>query len=139
MSSDPTYSTPTKDLVDKALSRLGKLQHRRAFYSKLDNPNWVKALDDAHAFDNSPVLVNAPDGSVRAEPWPEVDYLARMAVSVPGDVAKVFAKVITTEHPWIRRSIVDGASEMPASEAAALADGIAAWAEAPYSRYLDWC
>jgi hypothetical protein len=138
MGSDPTYVIPTKDLVDRALARLGKLQHRRVFYSKLDNPNWVKALDEAHAFDNPPALVNPPDGSVRAEPWPEIDYLARMAASVPGDVAKVFAKVITTEHPWIRRAIVDGASEMPASEAVALADGITAWAEGPYSRYLDW-
>jgi hypothetical protein len=138
MSTDPTYVTPTKDLVDRALARLGKLQHRRAFYSKLDNPNWVKALDEGHAFDNPPALVAAPDGSVRAEPWPEIEYLARMAASVPDDVAKIFARVIITEHPWIRRSIVNGASELPPTYAATLADGIAAWADAPYASYLDW-
>src|SRR5437762_13334378 len=53
MSNHPTYVIPTKDLVDRALARLGKLLHRRAFYSKLDNPNWVKALDEAHTCNNT--------------------------------------------------------------------------------------
>jgi hypothetical protein len=93
------YRRPTREQVLSVRARLGNLQLRRAFYGKLENPHWVEALRQAGAFVNPPGLITAPDWSLRADPWPEIDYLARMADQVPTEITAIFKNIMNTKKP----------------------------------------
>jgi len=137
MTTTNRYRRPDEDLVRAALARLGNLSTQRVFYSKLENPHWVSALDQVGAFSNPPAPITTADGTVRATPWPQGDYLVRMADLVPDAVAAVLARIVSTTNPWVRRSLLEAAARLPATQAAELADGIAAWADDQWRGLLD--
>ena len=142
--SAPHYAAPTKTDVEQVLARLVTLQLRRAFYSKLMNPLWVDALRLAGAFSNPPVMKDMGDGSYRVDPWPELDYLARMAPLVPAEVAAVLVAIPTVDaatkpglkdNPWVRRGIWEATASLPAKEAASLVPKMKTWANEDANRF----
>lgn len=114
------YDPPDADLVNRVLARIGDPQHRRVFYDRLQNPNWVLALDTAGAFDSAPALTVQNDGYVQALPWPEGEYLARMAPHVPELVVKILLRHAQSDNPNVQRVLVSAITELPVSEAVAL-------------------
>lgn len=96
-----TFVAPTAEDVSRVLPRIGGLQHRRIFFERLQNPLWVRALDDAHAFDSSPDLETDEAGQVRLRPWPEGEYLTRMAPLASEEVARILLKHANTENPAV--------------------------------------
>jgi hypothetical protein len=107
------YEPPDEDLVRRALARVGDLQHRRVLYEGLENPLWVEPLDKEHAFDEAPEAAADEAGGIRTRPWPEGDYLARMAPLVPEAVARVLLRHVATENPYIQQLIIQAAASMP--------------------------
>jgi len=120
------YATPTDDLLDRALARVGDVSHRRAFYEQLQNPQWVEPLAARGAFRRAePPTDESPDELPLLQPWPEGEYLARMAPAAPAAVAAVLADHMSSTDDLVRRFILRAAARMPAENSGALASGIA--------------
>jgi hypothetical protein len=126
-----SFHPPSEELLSRVLSSIGDLQHRRAFYIQLRNPLWIERLDERHAFDNPPMPVQQPDGTWRRRPWPEGEYLARMAPLRPEQVARIFSRYLGHVDPDVRRLVLSAAGQMPAAIAATLIDGIRRFFETP--------
>lgn len=124
-----TWREPDADLIRRAMSRLGDLQHRRVFYEKLENPLWVDALDREGVFDSPPELVVNEDGTAHSAPWPEGGYLIRMASSVPGPVARILKRTCTSTNPYVRQLILRAAMALPPDHAAPFAKPLAQYLE----------
>ena len=110
-----TWREPDADMIRRAMSRLGALQHRRVFYEKLENPSWVDALDREGVFNSPPEVVVNEDGTAHSAPWPEGGYLIRMASSVPGPVARILLphKISSGTHAcWADTSEIRGESTL---------------------------
>jgi len=88
----------------------------------------VAALAEQGAFSAPPPPERDEAGYVRDAPWPEIDYLVRMASLVPEDVVNITDGFIASENAWVRRGVVELASRVPADQAARLARVIAHWA-----------
>jgi len=119
-----SFQPPSAELLSRVLSSIGDLQHRRAFYIQLRNPSWIEPLDKRRAFDNPPTSVQQPDGTWRRRPWPEGEYLARMAPLAAEQVARILSRYLDHADPDIRRLVLSAAVQMPAVIAATLVDGI---------------
>lgn len=115
------FVAPTDELVTRALTRLGDLQHRRVFYERLENPLWIEPLDKRGALAPEPGTIT---GRGFVQPWPQGDYLQRMAPLSPGTVAKVLARFLTDESPVVRSVILKAAAQMDGDTAATIVKGI---------------
>jgi len=124
-----TFAAPTTEQVHAALARLTTLQLRRAFYSKLANPLWVVALHANKAFSNPPSIERLDDGSYRVDPWPEIDYLVRMASLAPAEVSQALKSASKTDNPWVRRGVWEAAAVLPANNTVLLMPELKSWAE----------
>ncbi len=123
-SGDRRFLSPSDELVTRALTRIGDLQHRRAFYDKLDNPLWIVPLEARGALAPEAGGLQAP-GFVR--PWPQGEYLQRMAAIAPAQVAAVLTKYLDSEDPVVRSVLLRAAAQMDGETAATFVDGIVAF------------
>jgi hypothetical protein len=121
------YKVPTDEDVLAVRLRLNKLPLRRAFYSKLDNPHWVAALARQDVFKNPPATEVMPDGLVRSDIWPEIDYLVRMAPIVSKDVADVLEPIADSTNQWVRRGIMEASTVMDPADVARLVPKMKLW------------
>lgn len=131
------FEAPSPELIDEVLVRIGDLQHRRVFYDGLENPRWVQPLADANAFANVPTTVVDAEGYVRTTPWPEGDYLVRMASLAPEAVAQVLTRLRDTEDPYVQRVILRAAAQFPADLARPFVPTVTRLAQGPLLRLLD--
>ncbi len=69
--------TPTPEQVTKAIALLGRKEHYRYFFDRLENPLWLEPLHKQGFFLHPPPP-QANEGSVVFPPWPESRYLARI-------------------------------------------------------------
>jgi hypothetical protein len=125
-----SWREPDADLIRRAMSRLGDLQHRRVFYEKLDNPLWVDALDRVGVFESAPELVVNEDGTAYSQPWPEGGYLIRMATLAPESVARILRRTCTSTNPYVHQLIFSAAMALPPEYAARFAKPLAQYLEA---------
>lgn len=123
------WRAPDPDLVRRALSRLGDLQHRRVFYEKLDNPLWVDALAREGVFGSPPEVVVREDGTSHSQPWPEGNYLIRMAPLAPESVSRVMQRVSTSSNPYVHELLFRAALALPPDYAATFAKPLARFLE----------
>ena len=123
-SDDRRFLSPSDELVTRALTRIGDLQHRRVFYDKLDNPLWIAPLEVRGALAPDEGGAQGP-GFVR--PWPQGEYLQRMAPIAPAQVAAVLMKYLDSEDPVVRSVLVRAAAQMDGNTAATLVKGIMAF------------
>lgn len=131
------FESPSEELVEEVLSRLGDLQHRRVFYDGLENPKWVKPLNKAGAFSDVPVTVVDDDGFIRITPWPPGEYLVRMAPLVPTEVMSVLAPLVETTDPAPLRILTQAAAALPAENAKALVPAILRYIASPVRHWVD--
>ena len=133
------YETPDAALIERALERLGNPQHRRFFYTRLENPRWVKPLAEHGAFAELPNATVDENGGTRSETWPQGEYLARMSERAPGDVAAILAqsRFADTNNPAVQRALIDATSRMPAAQAKGVVRTICTYVTGPHRRYLD--
>src|SRR5450755_1473073 len=131
------WETPSDYLVSQVLMRLGDIQHRKIFYSGLDNPCWVRALALRRVFDKAPESTAGDGNQPRSRLWPEGDYLARMAAVVPREVAPLFEQVAATDNIWVQQVIVRGVASMPGEQATKLIRFIVEYMKGAYRAYLE--
>ena len=131
------FEAPSPELIEEVVVRIGDLQHRRVFYDGLENPKWVKPLADANAFVNVPATVVDAEGYLRTTPWPEGDYLVRMAAEVPGEVAEVLGPLKDPHDPYVQRVILRAATHMPADLAREFVPTVTRLIDGPLARLLD--
>jgi hypothetical protein len=121
------YVSPEITQVRDILTRIGSLQLRRVFYGGMHNPLWVAALADEDAFKSPPEPRPDDEGNVREEPWPEMDYLVRMAQTAPREVVDVGLTLMKSKNSWVRRGLVEIAATVPVGDAARLASAFRQW------------
>lgn len=127
MTEGRSYRKPTEEEVLAVKLRLNRLQLRRAFYSKLENPHWVSALAREGVFKDPPETKVMPDGLVQSEMWPEIDYLVRMAPLASRDVADAVLPIVTSSNQWVRRGVMEAATVMDPADVARLVPSMSAW------------
>ena len=123
----PYYATEAR--LDSLLSveaptseharRLRDLQlrpaQRRHFFGHLKDPQWLKHLAHQGFFAKPPGREVHDDGSWSPRPWPEGDYLIRIASEAPAEVVNVLAQVPSTnDNPEVWNSVAKAASQLPA-------------------------
>ena len=104
------WSSPTEAEVTAALVHTGDSQRRRAFYSELANPNWLEPLARKGAFTRAPGPQATEEGWVQYSPWPEGDYLVRVAPEAPGTVVDILLNLDDQGNPFARRRVVEAAA-----------------------------
>ncbi|MDE0356211.1 MAG: hypothetical protein OXN92_00505 [Gammaproteobacteria bacterium] len=104
---------PSADAVIRALALIEKRAINHAyFFAQLDSPDWIEPLRDAGLFRNPP----APriDGDlISYPPWPESEYLARMASRAPEKVGATILRIPTTENTSVHENLARAAVHLP--------------------------
>jgi hypothetical protein len=116
---DEGFIAPTDDQIESVRVRLAHPQQRRIFYTRLENPLWVKPLFEAGLF------VGPMDG----EYWVEIYYLIKMSSIVSSDVLSVFLSIVEKPNQFLRQGIARSAALMDAVDASELANCMAKWAD----------
>ncbi|MBL8762358.1 MAG: hypothetical protein JNL50_13765 [Phycisphaerae bacterium] len=108
----PSFVPPTPDQVDEVVARLASPQLARYFFSKLENPLWIRALHDRGVFGDPPEVQETHAGTISFPQWPQSQYLARMASVAADDVVEILA-AIQTDNPSVNADILDAARAVP--------------------------
>lgn len=130
----PSWPAPSEADVTAALARLGQPQQRAYFFDRLENPLWVTALRKVQAFTTPPDPI-AVDDQVSFPPWPEGEYLTRMAAAVPDDVAGILRKTEGNDNPLVARVLLEAAAALPDTHLPDVLGTAAGWFRTPYA---DW-
>ena len=69
-----SWKKPTSELIEKALGSFKKEHHRKYFFSRLENPLWLKPLAERGCFKYPPKAQRFDDGTVQFAYWPEIQY-----------------------------------------------------------------
>ncbi|MBN2308048.1 MAG: hypothetical protein JXR94_03705 [Candidatus Hydrogenedentes bacterium] len=100
------------------------------FYRRLKGLGWLSVLDKEGCFARPPEREGGPEGKgYRDAPWPEGDYLKRMASEAPSDVRDIFIKIAPSENAYVRCAMVGAALAMPPEIAATLVQRLVEWLE----------
>ncbi len=106
-----------------------KLPHtdaaHRYFFGKVTSPGWLPKLKDAGLFANPPEPIQEEDG-IRLPPWPQADYLARVAIAEPNAVRGIIANVHTT-NTTVQWQLMEIVRALPVSEAVKLVPKVHSW------------
>jgi hypothetical protein len=116
------WNTPSQDEVERALSTVGEPSLRRLFFSELQNPEWLEPLAKLRVF-TDPGIVETEAG-IQAWPWPEGDYLLRIAAERPQAVAQQVTALTDSVNPWVQRTIVEICAALPLQQVVLLVPGI---------------
>jgi hypothetical protein len=128
---EPPVVIPTERL-HRVLLRAAQ---RRRFYSRLDSPSWLDPLARAGCFRHPPGRQKFADGSWRPLPWPEGDYLVRMAPRAPSKVVELLSQLPDPhDNPLVWTSVARAIEVLPPREASALAPKLARALRSVHSR-----
>jgi hypothetical protein len=127
--------TPTSELVDSALARLGKPGAAAYFFDNLKNPQWIAPLYHRGFFKNPPAAErDISDGSTSFPDWPELRYLLRMSTLAPEEVGKVILAMPETNNARVRQAIVQMGMHLPRTVTKKLGERAIRWLDDPFVR-----
>lgn len=121
-----SWKKPTPEEVDRAIALLAHIEHRRYFFDKLQNPEWLEPLWNKGFFKNPPPPVQEENG-IRYPIWPESKYLARMAALKPDLVLDIIINAPHTENALVHQDFIDAALQMPPKLSVKLVKKIYEW------------
>lgn len=119
------WSEPTQEEVERLLASIADLSLRSLFFSELENPEWLAPLETLNVFSDPPEPQTDAEGVERVLPWPEGDYLVRVAADRPEEIVAILKSVAASKNPWVQRTIVNATSRLPTEQAKQLAKPIA--------------
>jgi hypothetical protein len=119
----------TDELVDRALAILADgAANYHYFFANLKSPDWIAPLKRRGRFSNPPPAEIRGD-SMRFPPWPEGEYLLRMAPQSPQEVFEAInEKWHQSDNHSVHDLILRIATELPSAFAAQMAEAEAKWA-----------
>lgn len=103
----------------------------RYFFEKVSSPKWLEPLRAESMF-SYPPSPEVDGKSIRLPPWPQSQYLQRMAKLDPGLVADIILDIPDTENVIVLANFADAACKMPPEEAVRLVSKAKSWVETPY-------
>lgn len=125
-----SWTKPTPEAVSRALALIARLEHRRYFFDKLENPLWLDELRARGLFKSPPPISRDPaNGILRVPPWPESGYLSRMAAYEPVLVRDIILEMQETDNWRVHDDLARATLLMPAAIAAHLTTRAISWAE----------
>lgn len=119
---------PSREVIDEVIELIQDEALRRYFFGRLDRAEWLMPLAERGFFDAVPPPATA-EGGVRFPRWPEGQYLARIAASVPETVLGIALSVPETDNVWVHQDLADAALSMPPDVSAKMVPKIGAWLE----------
>lgn len=125
---DGHYGKPTQEEVRHALSLLGNASLRFAFFSELENPEWLSVMGHCGAFK---VGFRATRKN-RHDAWPEAIYLERIASERPAEVVEILCAMCEMESPEVRLSAVRIACALDLAYCATIAELACDWIESGF-------
>jgi hypothetical protein len=108
-------SHPTESNADELMRLIVEFEHRRYFFDRCDNPDWLELLNKRKAF-SSPQEPVKRDKYIQFVGWPESQYLARIANRKPQEVYEII-KDLTSENQSVLDDSLDAALNSPADTA----------------------
>lgn len=133
---------PTKADLDSLRKRVpNNLITRHYFFSNATDPAWLNLLADDRAFESPPEpMLDEGNDSPVMQPWPETQYLARMA-AVPElqvRVAEIALAVPPTQNFRVHEDLADVVLALPVPLALQFVDRASTWCRDPwFSRVAD--
>ena len=110
---------PSELQVDKAITLIQKGGgNYEYFFEKLSSPTWIEPLAKRGRFNHPPALERVSATAFRMPPWPEGQYLLRMAPIAPETVAQAIGPAcFESDNPQVHSLLIEIASLLPASPA----------------------
>ena len=135
------WTVPSEADVDQVVVLAARLENRTYLFDRLENPEWVSALDGRGFFDDAPSPVETDEpGYVPFPPWPEGRYLVRMAPVAPLAVAKALKGLPPSANPGVTRNLLECVQALPSEQFQELAPQTAKWITDPVpGAFLDYC
>lgn len=119
---------PSPELVQKALALIERRPVNHAyFFRKLDSPHWIKPLVEVGLFRTPPSPQRVDEDLISFPPWPESEYLARMARLAPKEVGVALLGIPATPNESVHMDLARAAAHVPVKMAARWAKNEAAW------------
>ena len=88
-----SWKIPTAEQVEKAIALIGRAEHYRLFFDRLENPNWISRLHAKGYFKKPPATIEDKVKATVSFPlWPESRYLIRVAKLAPDEVDALVSK-----------------------------------------------
>lgn len=117
-------AAPTEDDVKRLQTHLLRPAQRQYFFNRLQNPMWAQPLERAGVFSNPPDLIPTPDPNKSLiAPWPEGNFLARIAPQAVSLAISVFNRIPKTlKNPIVWNAVVEATLPLEADAACALVD-----------------
>jgi hypothetical protein len=132
-----SWKTPTPEQVSRAIGLFGQVEQYRYFFDRLQNPLWIAPLKQRGYFRMPPPPEHDESrGTIAFPPWPETQYLARMAPLAPEVVAQILSEVPVTENLRVHEDLIEAALGLPPALAAPIVPKAAAWLKLRYHSLL---
>ena len=119
-----SWKKPTNEMVDEALYSVKKVTARKYFFSRLENPLWLKPLAERGCFKYPPKSQRFDDGTIEFPYWPEIQYLKNVCREVPDEVINLVVNLPKVDNPTVYDGILDIALQIPGKQSAKLKDKI---------------
>ena len=123
-----SWKKPTNEMIDKALGSLKKVTAHKYFFSRLENPLWLKPLAERGHFKYPPKSQRFDDGTVQFPYWPEIQYLKNVCREVPDEVINLVMDLPEIDNPVVYDGILDIALQLPGKQSVKLKDKILEYA-----------
>ncbi len=124
-----SWTQPTDEMLEKILSSVKKETDRRYFFSRLNNPLWVKPLSDRGYFSSPPKMKQLPDGHIQYPDWPELAYLVNIAEEATDEILNIILGLPKTDNPRVYDGILEIALKLKGRQSAQLLPKIVEYTE----------
>ena len=119
-----SWTKPTDELINKALTSVKKITARKYFFSRLENPLWLKPLVERGCFKYPPKSLRFDDGTIQFPYWPEIRYLKNVCTDLPNEVIDLVVNLPKVDNPVVYDGILDIALQLTGKQSAKLKDKI---------------
>ncbi len=126
-----------EDKLRRVQPLLAGAEQLRHFFERLDDPAWLKPLEQAGFFAPPPPVVDAERNTTAYAPWPAAPYLVRMAaVPKAQEAITHLAERIKTANVRAHEDLAEMALRLPTPLAARLASALAGMLKSSSISYL---
>ena len=105
------------------------------FFTRIETPAWLRVLRKSIVFRHPPEAEADETGAIRIAPWPQSQYLVRMADQEPQIVGDIIDG-ISTRNVYVAGDFVEAALKMPVAQAVRIARKAEHWLAQPYGSLL---